>query len=69
MKPASYDGLYAAPVRRLLGAAVRRQKTKPPADASGLADIVVKDLDGSDVRLGSFWEDGLAVLVFLRHYG
>jgi hypothetical protein len=69
MRAASYDGLYAAPMRRLLGAAVRRQKTAAPKDASGLADIEVKDLDGEDARLGSFWEDGPAVLVFLRHYG
>jgi hypothetical protein len=56
-------------MRRLLGAAVRRQKTSPPEDASGLADMVVKDLEGEDVTLGSFWADGPAVLVFLRHYG
>ena len=56
-------------MRRLLGAAVRRQKTQPPKDASGLADIELKDLDGGDVRLGSLWEDGPAVVVFLRHYG
>jgi hypothetical protein len=57
------------PMRRLLGTAVKRQKTQPPDDASALADIVVKDLEGNEVRLGSFWEDGPAVLVFLRHYG
>jgi hypothetical protein len=57
------------PMRRLLGAAVKRQKTRPPEDAGGLADLVVKDLEGNDVRLGSFWEEGPAVLVFLRHYG
>jgi prostamide/prostaglandin F2alpha synthase len=57
------------PMRRLLGAAVKRQKTRPPEDASRFADITVKDLEGNEVRLGSFWEDGPAVLVFLRHYG
>jgi hypothetical protein len=56
-------------MRRLLGAAVKRQKTRPPDDARGLADLVVRDLDGTEVRLGSFWDDGPAVLVFLRHYG
>jgi hypothetical protein len=56
-------------MRRLLGAAVRRQRTRPPGDASGLADLIVKDREGNDVRLGSFWGDGPAVLVFLRHYG
>jgi hypothetical protein len=54
---------------RFLGVARSRQDTRPPADASGLADLVVKDLDGHDVRLGSLWEDGPAVLVWLRHYG
>ena len=53
----------------LLGASRRRQETKPPEDASALAGLVVKDLDGADVRLGSLWEDGPAVLVWLRHYG
>jgi len=61
--------MYPAPMRRLLGAAVKRQRTSAPEDASRLADLVVKDLDGDDVTLGSFWEDGPAVLVFLRHYG
>lgn len=52
-----------------LGAARSRQETRQPDDASGLADLVVKDLDGRDVRLGSLWEDRPAVLVWLRHYG
>jgi len=52
-----------------LGVARKRQETRPPEDASGLADLVVKDLDGNDVRLGSLWEDKPAVLVWLRHYG
>jgi hypothetical protein len=34
-----------------------------------LAEVVLQDLDGQDVRLGSLWEEGPAVLVFLRHYG
>jgi hypothetical protein len=52
-----------------LGVSRTRQEARPPQDASGLADLTVKDLDGSDVRLGSLWEDGPAVLVWLRHYG
>ena len=52
-----------------LGAARSRQKTHPPEDATVLAGLVVKDLDGNDVRLGALWEDGPAVLVWLRHYG
>ena len=37
--------------------------------AAALADVVLQDMDGNDVRLGSVWEEGPAVLVFLRHYG
>jgi prostamide/prostaglandin F2alpha synthase len=54
---------------KLLGASLRRQKTKAPDDASGLAALVVKDLEGADVQLGTLWEDKPAVLVWLRHYG
>jgi hypothetical protein len=54
---------------RILGASLRSQNTRPPEDASGLADLAVKDLEGNDVRLGSLWEDRPAVLVWLRHYG
>jgi hypothetical protein len=54
---------------RILGASLRRQEVRPPEDASGLVDLVVKDLDGNDVLVGSLWEDGPAVLVWLRHYG
>jgi hypothetical protein len=53
----------------LPGAARRRQEVNPPEEASGLADIVVKDLHGVEIRLGTLWENGPAVLVFLRHYG
>jgi hypothetical protein len=38
-------------------------------DQSGLADVVLQDASGHDVRLGSLWEERPAVLVFLRHYG
>ncbi len=31
--------------------------------------IELPDTDGRSVRLGSLWEAGPAVLVFLRHYG
>jgi hypothetical protein len=54
---------------RFLGVARKRQETRPPEDSSGLADLVVTDLDGHDVRLGSLWADRPAVLVWLRHYG
>jgi hypothetical protein len=34
-----------------------------------LGDVVVKDVEGREVRLGDVWRDRPAVLVFLRHYG
>ncbi len=34
-----------------------------------LANIVLPQATGGDVRLGSLWENAPAVLVFLRHYG
>lgn len=34
-----------------------------------LAGIALPDTEGREVRLGSLWADGPAVLVFLRHYG
>ena len=34
-----------------------------------LAETVLPDTDGREIRLGSLWIDRPAVLVFLRHYG
>jgi hypothetical protein len=53
----------------LTGAALRRQTTNPPERADELADFVLEDHRGEDVRLGDLWSDGPAVLVWLRHYG
>lgn len=52
-----------------LGVSRSRRPVHPPADASELAGVTVRDLDGREVRLGELWEDVPAVLVFLRHYG
>ena len=52
-----------------LGAAGQRRSTKPPTRADELADMVLDDHGGEGHRLGDFWRDGPAVLVFLRHYG
>ncbi|MGE5047626.1 MAG: hypothetical protein ACM3PC_03575 [Deltaproteobacteria bacterium] len=38
-------------------------------DATDLASVTVKDVEGNDVRLGDLWRDRPAVLVFVRHYG
>ena len=37
--------------------------------ASELADVVLPDQDGNEVRLGDLWQDQPALLVWLRHYG
>lgn len=37
--------------------------------ADALAKLSVIDEDGRTVRVDSFWADGPAVLVFLRHFG
>jgi hypothetical protein len=39
------------------------------ATADALADIVLPDHDGNEVRLGELWRDRPVVLVWLRHYG
>ena len=52
-----------------LGTPAKRQRTNPPDRADDLADVVLQDQRGEDVRLGELWSDGPAVLVWLRHYG
>jgi hypothetical protein len=40
-----------------------------PGDTAAIADIELLDVDGEPVRVGSLWEEGPAVIVWLRHYG
>jgi hypothetical protein len=40
-----------------------------PSLAGKLAPIVLPNAAGGESRLGSLWENGPAVVVFLRHYG
>ena len=40
-----------------------------PKTAAKLADVALPDDAGDEVRLGSLWEEGPAVIVWLRHYG
>ena len=42
----------------MLGTSSTRQQTSPPASADALADIVLPDHEGNDVRLGDLWSDG-----------
>ena len=57
------------PIPRLPGSAAKRQETNPPERADELADFVLPDTRGEEVRLGDLWSEGPAVLVWLRHYG
>ncbi len=37
--------------------------------SSALSSIALPDTEGRETRLGSLWQEGPALLVFLRHYG
>ncbi len=39
------------------------------ARSASLADLVLRDHEDGEVRLGDLWADSTAVLVWLRHYG
>jgi len=56
------DGLTAAAARQTICG-------MPSSFSSRLADISLPDADGKSWRLGDFWADRPAVIVFLRHYG
>ena len=53
----------------MLGTAKSRQRTNAPDRADDLADVVLEDHRGEEVRLGDLWSEGPVVLVWLRHYG
>ena len=53
----------------MLGVARERQRTNPPERADALADIVLRDHDDAEVRLGDLWRERPAALVWMRHYG
>jgi hypothetical protein len=38
-------------------------------DLTRLRDVELRDASGTARRLGTFWEERPAVLVFLRHFG
>ena len=41
----------------------------PDTLSASLAPMELPDSDGRVIRLGSLWEQGPAVIAFLRHYG
>jgi hypothetical protein len=44
-------------------------EARAPERADDLAEMVLENHDAEERRLGDYWADGPAVLVFLRHYG
>jgi hypothetical protein len=46
-----------------------RQHTRAPERADALAELVLLDHDGREVRLGDLWSERPVALVWLRHYG
>ena len=53
----------------MLGTAKEKQRAQAPDRADALAEIVLLDHDGHEVRLGELWNERPAALVWLRHYG
>jgi hypothetical protein len=53
----------------MLGTPKDRQRTRRPGDAGELGAVELLDLQGRPARLGDFWSENPAVVVFLRHYG
>ena len=53
----------------LFGTSRERQEARAPVRADELADMELENHAGEWRRLGDYWRDGPAVLVFLRHYG
>jgi hypothetical protein len=53
----------------LFGTSGKRQDAKAPERADDLAGFELENHAGELRRLGDYWTDQPAVLVFLRHYG
>jgi hypothetical protein len=49
--------------------ASRGDARQGPERADALANVVLLDQDGEDVRLGDLWQTRPVALVWLRHYG
>ena len=67
--PTASAGMHAEP-RRAGCDLMRHVDTANQRDLAGaLADTVLPDQDGNDVRLGDLWQTKPVALVWLRHYG
>jgi hypothetical protein len=56
-------------LHKLLGTASSPEDTHPRRRADDLADVVLPDHTGKDVRIGDLWAQRPVTLVWLRHYG
>jgi hypothetical protein len=56
------EGLTVTPLTRTISG-------MPSSFSSRLAEISLPDAYGKQWRLGDFWAERPAVVVFLRHYG
>jgi len=45
------------------------RKPRAPENTKDIENIRLLDVDGESVRLGTLWQDGPVLLVWLRHYG
>jgi len=73
------DGARRAAVRRfgdprrwpswMLDTVRTREQPATPGGIDALAEISLPDEDGHPVRLGDLWQDGPAVIVWLRQFG
>jgi hypothetical protein len=48
---------------------VAKHHTRAPERADALADVVLRDHDDREARLGDLWSERPVALVWLRHYG
>ena len=57
------------PEMGIIGTASERQRAHPPERADEIGAIELPDQDGVQRRLGDYWKESPAILVWLRHYG
>jgi len=59
----------ASAIAGRLGDVIDYSRPVAASRADALADLVLLDHEGRDVRLGDLWSERPVALVWLRHYG